>query len=274
MKILSKIFCLAIIVLCNISCERNLEDNNVPAIQAVRNGEFFKALQMNAVNNADGTVSIIGINPLERLELKLSRSNAGTYVLSPTSANEARYTFNGTDMFTTALGNGNGTVVLAPGSPVGTVTGTFEFVSYLPGNVDSLYMRRGVIYQVPFGDAPDTGTTPGTQAFTATVDGAVFTPVSVTPILNSGLLSILASRNSAQISITFPENIATGMYAFNSPGVTAFYLSGGVPDIAVSGNLNITAVNPAANTVEGTFSFMTGPPNNINVTNGAFSISY
>lgn len=274
MNIFSKFFCFALLALGFLSCERNLEDDNVPAIQAVLNGEFFKALQMSAVNNADGTVSIIGVNPLERLELKISRSNAGTYVLSPTSANEARYTFNGTNTFTTALGNGNGTVVLSPSSPAGTVTGTFEFVSYLPGNVDSLYMRRGVIYQVPFGTAPDVVTNPGTQAFTATVDGAVFTPVTITPLVTAGALSIVASRNNAQISLTFPENITPNTYAFNSPGVTAFYINNGVPDIAISGNLVITAANQATNTVEGTFSFMTGPPNNINVTNGAFSISY
>jgi hypothetical protein len=274
MGFLSKLLGCAFIALSLFSCESNLEVNNIPAIQAVRNGEFFKATQMSAVNNADGTVSIIGQNQLERLELKLSSGAAGTYPLGPGSANAALYTFNSTNTFSTGTGNGTGRVVISPGSPEGTISGTFDFVSYLPNNADSLYMRRGVIFQVPFGGTIGPGGGSGTRVLTATVDGTLFTPTVVSPTVNAGVLNILASRQTAQISITFPETITPGNYPFGAAGVSATYINNGTPANAISGNLIITNANQTANTVDGTFNFMTGPPNNFNVTNGAFSVSY
>ncbi len=274
MRFLSKLLGGAFIALSLFSCESNLEDNNIPAIQAVRNGEFFKATQMSAVNNADGTVSIIGQNQLERLEFSLSSGAAGTYPLGAGSENAALYTFNSTDTFSTATGNGTGRVVISPGSPEGTISGTFDFVSYLPNNADSLYMRRGVIFQVLFGGTIGSGGGVGTRVFTATVDGTLFSPQVISPVVTAGSITILAARQTAQISIAFPETITPGNYPFGTAGVSATYINNGTPANAISGNLIITNANQTANTVDGTFNFMTGPPNNFNVTNGAFSVSY
>lgn len=274
MRFISKLLSCAFILLGLFSCERNLEDDNIPAIQAVRNGEFFKATQMTAVNNPDGTVSIVGQNPLERLELNLSSGAAGTYQLGPGSANAALYTFNSANQFSSNVGNGTGRVVITPNSPEGTISGTFDFVSYLPSNADSLYMRRGVIFQVPFGGVVNPGGNPGTRLLTASVNGTLFTPTVVSPLVAAGSITIIGARQTAQISLTFPENITAGNYPFGAAGVDATYINNGTPSQAISGNLIITNANPTANTVEGTFQFMTGPPNNFNVTNGAFSISY
>ncbi|GAK90222.1 hypothetical protein JCM19297_2234 [Nonlabens ulvanivorans] len=60
---------------------------------------------------------------------------------------------------------------------------------------------------------------------------------------------------------------SSGMY-------TASYISGGTPTPAVSGTLDITAVDAVASSVTGTFSFMTGPPNNFNITSGVFTVFY
>lgn len=274
MRFISKLLLCAFVALGLFSCESNLDSTNTPAIQAVRNGELFKATQMSAVNNADGTVTIIGQNQLERLELNLASAAAGTYPLGVGSANTARYTFNSANQFSTGVGNGTGRVVISPSGPDGTITGTFDFVSFLPNNADSLYMRRGVIFKVPFGGAIGVGGNTGTRVLTATVDGALFTPQVVSPMLVGGDINIFAARQTAQISLTFPSALIPGTYPFGSAGVSAVYINNGTSSTAISGDLNITAINLTARTVEGTFTFMTGPPNNFNVTNGAFSVSY
>lgn len=258
------------------ACEDNLEDDNIPAIQAVRNGEFFKSTQMTAVSNADGTVTITGLNRIERLEFNLESATAGTYPLGSGSPNEAIYTFNDTDVFSTSTGAGSGQVVLSSGTPPGTLTGTFSFVSYLPMNADSLYMRRGVIFQVPFGNpiGPGGGGS-SLSSLAANVDGVAFTPSVISPVNAGGVVVVNASNGANSIVLNFPDTIAVGSYTLAGSGMyTANYISGGAAVPAVSGTLDITAVDPAADSVTGTFSFLTGPPNNFNISGGVFTIFY
>jgi len=275
MRFISKLLSCAFIALSLFSCDRNLEDDNIPAIQAVRNGEFFKASQMSAVNNADGSVSIIGINQLERLEIQIASAAAGTYPLGFGSENTALYTFNSANEFSTNTGNGTGRVVISSNSPTGTISGTFEFVSYLPNNADSLYMRRGVIFQVPFNGQLGTGggSTAG-NVLTASVDGTTFTPAAVVPLAIGGQITVIAATQTAQISLSFPETITPAIYPFGAGGINAAYSNGGAQSPAISGNLIIISADQTANTVNGSFSFTTGPPNNFSVTNGSFSITY
>jgi hypothetical protein len=274
MRFISKLLSCAVIALSLFSCERNLEDDNTPAIQAVRNGEFFKATQMSAVNNADGSVSIIGINQLERLEIQIESGAAGTYPLGFGSENTALYTFNSANEFSTNTGNGTGRVVISSNSPMGTISGTFDFVSYLPNDADSLYMRRGMVFQVPFNGDLGTGGGTATNMLTATVDGTLFTPAAVLPLTTGGQITVLAAAQTVQISLNFPETITSGNYPFGAGNVNAAYINNGAQSPAISGSLVVTAANQTANTVNATFSFTTGPPNNFSVTNGSFSITY
>lgn len=276
MKLIKQFLLLSFALFALTACEDNLEDDNIPAIQAVRNGDFFKSTQMVAVSNADGSVTITGLNRVERLEFNLESPTAGTYPLGSGAPNEATYTLNNTDVFSTNTGLGNGQVVLSAGSPAGTLTGTFSFVSYLPMNADSLYMRRGVIFQVPFG-APIAGGTPttGADAFVATVDGTVFNPTTISVNNTGGIISISALNGPTNfVSLIFPDTITPGAYTFDNLTYSASYAASGIPALSVSGNLVITAIDPVARTVEGTFDFTTGPPSSFNITTGAFSVSY
>jgi len=275
MRFFYKLLFVAIAIVSFSSCEDNLDDDNIPAIQAVRNGEFFKSTQMSAVDNSDGTVSIIGVNRLERLELILESSSAGTYPLGAGASNEAVYTFNNTDVFSSNEGAGNGQVVLSSNTPPGTLTGTFSFVSYLPNNADSLYMRQGVIFQVPFGNDIGGGNSPVAGNLTASVDGVNFTPASVTTVGAGGTVLVNASTSNNAIILSFPENTAAGTYNITAGGpYLASYRDGANVDPAVSGTLVITSFDAATNTFVGTFEFMTGPPNNFNITGGSFTVSY
>lgn len=274
MKLITHLLFTFLTLLVLTGCEDNLDDDNIPALQAVRNGEFFKSTQMTAVNNTDGTVSIIGVNRVERLEFILESAAAGTYPLGAGAANEAVYTFNDTDVFSTNEGNGGGQVVLSPNTPPGTLTGTFSFVSYLPNNADSLYMRKGVIFQVPFGDPIDGGSTGTASLLTADVDGTLFSPGTVTPVSGGGTVLVNATDSAGNsIVLSFPDNITVGMYTLAGSGnYTANYIVGGTADPAVSGNLEITAIDAAAGTITGVFDFMTGAPNNFSISNGTFLI--
>ncbi|MFT6096268.1 MAG: hypothetical protein ACJAXY_000463 [Nonlabens sp.] len=259
------------------SCSENLEDDNTPAIQAVRNGEFFKSDQMSATLNADGTLSLVGQNPMETLEFNLEDDGIGVYILGVGSPSEAIYTYAGAEQFSSNVGNGNGEVRLTSVNTQSGVTGTFSFVSYLANNADSLYMRRGVIYQVPFGASLGTDTgSPASNSFNANIDGSSLNPTSINGVANGGIVLITGSNGNGSIVLTMPDVVTPGTYTLSGTGATysALYVLGSNIAQAVSGTLTVTAADAAANTVTGTFSFMTGPPNNFDVTDGSFSISY
>ncbi|WP_438961528.1 DUF6252 family protein [Nonlabens sp.] len=275
MRLIKQFLLLSFALFAFTACEDNLEDDNIPALQAVRNGDFFKSTQMTAVANADGSVTITGLNRLERLEFKLESGTAGTYPLGSGAPNEAIYSFNEVDVFSTNTGAGSGQVVLSSGTPPGTLTGTFSFVSYLPMNADSLYMRKGVIFQVPYGSPIGTGGVSSPSTLTASVDGVAFTPIAVLPVNAGGSVLVNASNGATSIILNFPDSIAVGSYALAGSGMyTASYVSGGMSVPAVSGTLEVTAVDAAANSVTGTFSFMTGPPDDFDITDGEFTIFY
>jgi hypothetical protein len=277
MKLYSKFLLILLVVFSFSSCSENLEDDNTPAIQAVRNGEFFKSDQMSATLNADGTLSIVGQNSLETLEFNLEDDGIGVYRLGVGSQSEAVYTFTGAEQFSSNLGNGSGEVRLTSVNTQSGVTGTFSFVSYLANNADSLYMRRGVIFQVPFGAALGTGGGGSTSnSFSANIDGSSLNPTLINGVANGGVLLITGSNGNGSIVITMPDVVAPGTYTLSGTGATysALYVVGTNIAQAVSGTLTVTAADATLNTATGTFSFVTGPPNNFDVTDGSFSISY
>jgi hypothetical protein len=257
------------------SCSDNLDVDNSPAIQAVRNGEFFKSNRFSATNNADGSLTIVGQNPLETVEFNLESGSVGTYRLGAGSDNVANYTFNGAERFSTSVGNGNGEVQISSVDNSG-VTGTFSFVSYLPNNADSLYMRRGVIFKVPFGNPlGDGGGGSTNDQFAATIDGTALNPTVITASSNSGTLVIGGSNGGSTISIVLAADTAVGTYDLaGSSSIIATYIAGGTPANAISGTLVVTAADQTAETISGTFDFMTGPPNNFEITNGSFNVTY
>lgn len=264
----------ALIIFSFSSCSENLDDDNTPALQAVRNGEFFKSATMSAALNDDGTLSIFGQNALETVEFELEDDGVGVYRFGAGSPNEAIYTLTGSQSFSTAFGNSTGELRLTSVNTLSGVTGTFSFVSYLPNNADSLYMRRGVIYKVPFNDPVDNGGN-GADTFAAVIDGAPLNATIVGAIEGGSMVVVSGANATGAMAITFPNDIAVGSYPIALTGnYTANYTNGGVSAAAISGTLEISLSDVVANTVSGTFDFVTGPPDNFVVTNGVFSVSY
>jgi hypothetical protein len=265
----------ALIIFSFSSCSENLDDDNTPALQAVRNGEFFKSATMSASLNNDGTLSIFGQNAQETVEFELEDDGVGIYRFGAGSPNEAIYTLAGSQSFSTAFGNSTGELRLTSVNTLNGVTGTFSFVSYLPNNADSLYMRRGVIYKVPFGEPVDNGGNTGVDTFTAVIDGTPLNATIVSAIEGGSMVVVSGANATSTMALTFPNDIVVGSYPIAATGnYTANYISGGVPAAAISGTLEIASSDVVANTVSGTFNFVTGPPDNFVVTNGTFSVSY
>jgi hypothetical protein len=250
------------------SCEDNLDEDNVPALQAERNGGFFGSEEMSATNNDDGTLTIVGENRLERLEFTLSDNNTGVYLLGQGESNEAIYTFNNQQQFSTRTGNSTGSVILENSLVEGTVTGSFSFVSYTPDAADTLVMRRGVIYQVPFGLEVGAG-----SDFRANVNGTALNPLSVNVDETNAVVTVTAVNGANAVTLVFPSDIEIGSYDITGDGdYRASYSDGATTATATTGSLDITLVNANDRTINGTFSFESGPPENIVVSNGFFRI--
>lgn len=274
MKLIYKFFLLSLAIFLS-SCSDNLEESNSPAMQAVRNGEFFKADRMSAAINEDGTMTLVGQNTLETLEFRLQDDSVGVYRLAAGSQSEALYTINGGEPFSSNLGNGLGEVRITSINAETGVTGVFNFVSYLPNNVDTLYMRTGVIYQVPLGTASVSGIDNTiTSTVAANVDGTALNPTAVSVVETGGTVLVNASNGPSSIVLSFPDTIVPGTYTFDGATYSANYVNGGTLDRSVSGSLVILTADASTNTVTGTFNFMTAAPNNFDITNGTFNISY
>ncbi|BAO54547.1 DUF6252 family protein [Nonlabens marinus] len=265
---------LLLIVLLSIAftgCEENIDKINSPALQASRNGEFFGATKTSVTNNTDGTITIGGENPLETLQIRLTSATPGFYELGSGQANEAIYTFNGEQQFSTRTGNGAGSVILDAGSPDGTVTGNFSFVSYTPGATDTLTMRKGVIYRVPFGTEVGSDRVNDLKAL---INGTALNPSSVSATKGPGTIVIQAANGNNTLLLSFPEAVTVGSYNFSATGMyRATYSSGGTNADAISGTLDVSIVNRAAGRYSGLFKFESGPPGNVVVTQGSFTIT-
>lgn len=269
MKKLGLLLLLSLVLLTG--CEDNLDKDNSPALQASRNGEFFGSIKTSVTNNPDGTITIGGENPLEKLQFRLTSANPGVYVLGQGQPNVAIYTFNDQQQFSTNTGNSAGQVILEAGSPEGTITGNFSFVSYTPNAADTLTMRKGVIYRVPFGTEVGSDKVNNLKA---KINGTSLNPSAVATTQASGTIVVNARNGNNVLLLSFPTAITVGSYSFTKDGMyRASYSSGGSSADAISGTLDITIVNRNARQYSGIFSFETGPPGNVSISQGSFTIT-
>jgi hypothetical protein len=269
MKKLGFLLLLSLVLLTG--CEDNLDKDNSPALQASRNGEFFGSTKTSVTNNPDGTVTIGGENPLETLQFRLTSANPGIYELGQGEPNVAIYTFNNQQQFSTNTGDSAGQVILEAGSPVGTITGNFSFVSFTANAADTLTMRKGVIYRVPFGTEVGSDVV---NDLKAKINGTSLNPSAVAPTETAGTIVVNARNGNNILLMRFPSAITVGSYSFTTGGMyRASYSSAGSNADAISGTLDITIVNRNTGQYSGSFSFETGPPGNVSVSQGSFTIT-
>ena len=89
---MKKIVLLIAIMSTLVSCEENILRNDI-AMQGRLNNVFWKSLNVTAVKNVNGNITLTGFNTFDQLEIDLSSSNVGTYSLGTINENNyALYT--------------------------------------------------------------------------------------------------------------------------------------------------------------------------------------
>jgi hypothetical protein len=259
------------------SCSDNLDVDNNPAIQAQLNGEFYRAVQTNAVNNENGGVSISGTAPAGTVVLNLESSSSGIYFLGPGANSSASFSVDEDNTYSTEFGSGRGELNVFRTDTPNTISAEFSFIAYNEAETDSIYMRQGIAYQVPFG----TGffiPSPDPDLFSAQIDGNAFLPAANDiEVFDNGSagIEISGAIGSAELIISIPQNASPGTYAFDMmSGAVGQYSDGTNTSGAVSGEIVVTAHNTTTDFIEGTFEFMTDAPNVFDVTSGVFRVSY
>ncbi|MDT8346274.1 MAG: DUF6252 family protein [Flavobacteriaceae bacterium] len=259
------------------SCDNDIEDNR-PVIQAERNRSLFKAQDVGVISNDDGTYTIRANTPLETLEFVLPSVDPGTYPLTPGSQSTAIYKFEfGNEITSQEDSESEGQLIIEAGTTAeNTINGSFSFVAFKAQKTDTVFFRKGVIFEVPF-VVGDLGPGPDQDFLRAVIDGSNFEALQLEADLvaldNSIVIVGITPPNLLELE--FPDDIVPGNYPITLTGPQFAVLGDltGEAD-ADQGNLIITAHDQVARIVEGTFEFTTEAPNSNSVTSGEFRVSY
>jgi len=136
-----------------ISCADDVKFNS-PSLQGQKDNVFWRAIDSKAILAANGSLSIEGYTRNEKLTLKTTSVNSGTYVLSTSTSNSVIYNLNNVPIFKAGNGIGDGEIVIEKYDAVNkTVTGTFKFnavnVTNNPLAGPILNFQYGHFYKVP-----------------------------------------------------------------------------------------------------------------------------
>lgn len=245
--------------------------NNSPALQASLNDEFYKSTDARAYLRPDGTLVIQGMTDLEKLTITLSGPAEGVYILGGNGSNRAVFEdFLGSIYTTRPFGDGE---VVIENSADNTFSGTFKFNAYRYG-LDTLNAQQGHFYKVPILDAPIEDDDDQPMELLALIDGETFNPSIITAGIEGNTIIVRGANQNNAITLSFPNDINPGNYPIDNETITATYSLDGAQLTTDSGEINITAHDTDLNLIAGTFSFQTGEPENIEITEGSFSITY
>ena len=139
-----------------ISCQDDVKFNN-PAFEGQKDNVFWRAVDSKAMLAANQSLTIEAYTRNEKLTLKTTSADPGTYFLGTSTSIEATYVLtavSGTITFSTGTERGNGEIVITEHDEVNnTITGTFKFKAE---NVDNnplagpvLNFQYGHFYKIP-----------------------------------------------------------------------------------------------------------------------------
>ena len=151
---MKKLFSLIVILVAFSSCQDEVKFND-PGFQAFRDDVLFKAVDVKAYKSTSGTLRIVALALDEEVELKITSSNPGTYVLGTSESKIATYINtkdNGYLYYKTGTDIGDGEVKITDNN-LGTVTGTFRFnarnVFNNPLGGELVNFQYGAFYKIP-----------------------------------------------------------------------------------------------------------------------------
>ncbi len=269
-----KSFSVLLVILSVFSCSENLDITNDPALQAQTDAGFFAADAFGAVSNDDGTVSVTALNDTGILNLELESAASGIYAMEPGSESFATFNRNG-ELFSTNYGSGRGELMVFDTETPNSVSVEFDFVAYTVNGQDSLFMRQGMAYQVPFGN-PIITPAPVENLFSAQVDDEAFEASRVFVNKIDDRLNIIASKGiQSQIILRVPANIDAGSYDLESNDfIEAVFTQRGVTATAIRGTIIIEENNTRNSVIKATFEFTTGEPDYHVINEGNLVVSY
>ncbi len=261
------LFCFVVIAL--MSCDNT--EINERALQVNLNNEFFKAIDSRAQLEPDGSFSIQGLTDLEILTIRLSNNTPGVYNIGGNSPNRIIFEDFENSVYTTDP-YGSGQVIIEDATN-GFFTGRFSFVAYRFG-LDTLTAQNGLFYNVPLtAGLIEDDPIIDMNILSAVLDGVSFNATTITGVDSGNFLLISGTAGSTAISLSFPNTLPNG----NNPitgNISAVVTIDGVAQEAVTGNLSIVNHNTELNSISGAFSFTTGEPDAIVVSQGQFNVNY
>lgn len=153
---MKKQFFYLIMFSCLISCTTDVKFNN-PTLEGQKDNVLWRAIDSKAALSTNGSLSVEGYTRNEKLTLKTTSANVGTYTLGSSTSNAVTYILTettGVITFATANGIGNGEIIIEEYDAVNkTVSGTFKFNAE---NIDNnplagplLNFQYGHFYKVP-----------------------------------------------------------------------------------------------------------------------------
>ncbi|MDD5150906.1 MAG: DUF6252 family protein [Flavobacterium sp.] len=152
---MKKQFLYIIVLFAFISCQEDVKFNN-PAFEGQKDNVFWRAIDAKATL-VGGSLIIEGYTRNEKLTLKTTSTNPGTYFLGTGVLNTVVYVLTDTDgtiTFSTGFGIGEGQIVITEYDVLNnTITGTFKFnaanVYNNPLAGPNLNFQYGHFYKVP-----------------------------------------------------------------------------------------------------------------------------
>ncbi len=269
-----KIFIPIIVLFLLLSCSNDVQFNS-PALQGTKNYNYWRARDIQATLLENGGLRIIGVNIDESLTLILEGSDEGSYILGSNSVNSA--IFDGNDLKTySTSNNGDGEIILEDYDITDlTITGTFKFNSY-SGDASVVNFINGVFYKIPIEiNILDEAT--GTNLLNATINSNNAESEDITTLVTDNELLITANYlDNSVIEIHMPKFVTLGSHTLKvSTQIYANYiLPDGTLSSSQNGTMQIIEHDLQFKKLKGTFSFNTGAPYNLSVTNGSFIIYY
>lgn len=251
------------------SCEKI--ETNSPAFQASIEDEFFKAnfSEANYIENGEYFV-LQGKNSNQIITLRGSYPPEGVNLeFGEGSENFAIYEDSNGVVYSTAVPGGEGSMRINEiSTEEKNLTGEFNFTA-ISISLDTLSIRGGVFYKVPYGNEVGDGSNAG--SFSAELNGNAFVPLDVFANDNGSAIVIKGVINSDEIFLGVPNDVEVGTYELPMGGFTARVDDGTDIEDAINGEIVIDSHDITEKTISGTFQFQT-PTNTVNV--GEFNVTY
>jgi hypothetical protein len=257
------------------------------------NGTQWVANKAAGAARIGGIINLTGYSTDRKIvTISLTDSGVHKYVLSNVTMNvAAMIDSNDRNRFAFATNEGNypttsgGEVnITAIDTAKKTITGTFSFKMFRADDQKQKTFTEG-----SFTDLVYITTLPApsaTDTFNVNIDGAAWTPVSITgiavPIFNQIAVNATDATGAKTVGLTFPSNITAGTYQFSIFGT---YMGQYNPDRdpmhskgSTSGTLTILEHITTSRRIRGNFNFrgeeLATPANFTNISEGYFSVKY